>query len=320
MQLKTPVSFFVFNRPHLTEETFSRIREQRPSRLLVVADGPRPDHATDHAQVVAVRRIVQNVDWPCDVERLYAEENLGLRERMSTGLSWVFTRVDRAIVLEDDCVPNTTFFRFCEELLDYYEDDPRVGMITGNNFQGGNWRGDGSYYFSKYPHCWGWATWARAWQLHDPSMPYWPAMESTPNWAELIGDPFEQQYWARIFDMVTETDFESWAYPWTATCFYYGLLTATPNVNLVANIGFGPDATHTRLAKSPAVETQPMGSIRHPDVVRRNREAESHDFEHVYGGRELRERQKPWGLVRWVARRIARRLRFAYRTHLKRSL
>ena len=159
----TPIAYFVFNRPQHTEKTFAVIRTQRPSQLFVIADGPRAGHPTDIERCAAVREIVANVDWSCEVHRKYADTNLGLKKNVSRGLDWVFSQVERATVLEDDCVAHPDFFRFCDQLLEYYAHEECVSVITGNNFQNGQHRGEAgaSYYFSKYNHCWGWATWPR---------------------------------------------------------------------------------------------------------------------------------------------------------------
>jgi hypothetical protein len=170
----TAVAYIVFNRPAHTAKTFAVLREQRPQQLFIIADGPRPGHPTDAERCAQVRKVVENVDWPCDVRREYASTNLGLQRRVSSGLDWVFSQVDRAIVLEDDCVAHSDFFTFCDTLLERYAEDERVAVVTGNNFQNGRQRGEGSYYFSKYNHCWGWATWRRAWRHYRDDLPFWP--------------------------------------------------------------------------------------------------------------------------------------------------
>jgi hypothetical protein len=213
-----------------------------------------------------VREIVEKIDWPCDVHRNYAEENLGLKRRVSSGLDWVFSQVDRAIVLEDDCLPHPDFFTFCGALLNRYENDERVSVITGNNFQDGRKRGNAAYYFSKYNHCWGWATWRRAWQHYSGDLPFWPEWKLTSDWRRKIPDRIEQRYWADIFERVSRNEIDSWAYPWTGSVWYHGGLTATPNVNLVTNIGFGPEGTHTVVKEDQyVVPVFPLGSLTHPE-------------------------------------------------------
>ena len=192
--LRAPVVFIVFNRLDHAAKTFAAIRAQRPRRLFIVADGPRAEHPSDVERCAAVRAVVDQVDWPCDVRRNYAEINLGLKRRVSSGLEWVFDQVDRAIILEDDCLPHSDFFFFCDELLQRYADDHRVWVITGNNFQNGRKRGDAAYYFSKYSHCWGWATWRRAWKHYDGHIPFWPEWQLSKRWATMNPDRVERRY------------------------------------------------------------------------------------------------------------------------------
>ena len=135
--MNTPIAYFIFNRPRQTRITFAAIRSQRPDKLFIVADGPRRDHQSDLELCREAQRIVEQIDWPCRAYRNYADLNMGLKQRVSSGLDWVFEKVDRAIILEDDCLPHPDFFMFCETLLELYKDDERVWVITGNNFQNG---------------------------------------------------------------------------------------------------------------------------------------------------------------------------------------
>lgn len=285
--IRTPIVYIVFNRPQHTTQTFAAIRAQQPSQLFIIADGPRPNHPTDAERCKAVRAIVEQIDWPCEVHRNYADANFGLKRRVSSGLDWVFSLVERAIVLEDDCLPHPDFFRFCDELLERYADDERVAVITGNNFQDGQNRGDASYYFSKYNHCWGWATWRRAWQHYQGDLPFWPEWRSSETWHRLTPDSIERRYWNKIFEQIRAKKIDSWAYPWTASVWFKGGLTATPNVNLVSNIGFGAESTHTASADSPLADmaTNSLGNITHPRSVLQDVVADHFVFDHVYGGR-----------------------------------
>ncbi len=169
-----PIAFVFFNRPQPTQAGFERIRAARPSRLFLISDAPRAGRTGEADLVRECRRIVRGIDWPCDVQMIYADENMGCGRRISSGITQAMTEVDRLIILEDDCVPEPSFFSYCEQLLDRYEDDQRVMAISGDNFQLGTHRTNASYYFSKYPHCWGWATWRRAWQHFRLDIPAWP--------------------------------------------------------------------------------------------------------------------------------------------------
>ena len=284
---QTPVAYIVFNRPQHTEKTFAVLREQRPSQLFIIADGPRAGHPTDEQHCAAVRGIVTNVDWPCEVHRKFADSNLGLKKNVSQGLDWVFGQVERAIVLEDDCLPHPDFFRFCETLLDRYAYEERVSVITGQNLQFGRQRGHGAYYFSKYPHCWGWATWRRAWQYYQGDLPFWPEWSQSDDWRKKTPDIVERRYWCKIFEHVRAEQIDSWAYPWMGSVWYYGGLTATPNVNLVSNIGFGPESTHTGSVDSPlaCMPAEAVGSLDHFPSIEKNSDADSYVFNNVYGGK-----------------------------------
>ena len=194
-QLQTPVVLLIFNRPDTTERVFETIRQAKPPKLLVVADGPRADKPGEAEKCAAVRAILDRVDWDCQVIQNYADTNLGCRERVSSGLNWVFETVEEAIILEDDCLPHPTFFRFCEELLERYRHDDRIMTISGNNLQFGRPHTEDGYYFSRYTHIWGWASWRRAWRFYDLEMKAWPELRNT-NWlAEKMKSERSANYW-----------------------------------------------------------------------------------------------------------------------------
>jgi hypothetical protein len=288
--IKTPVAFFVFNRPQHTAQSFNVIRSQKPASLFIIADGPRDGYPADVQKCAEVRSLVEQIDWPCEVHRNYADSNIGLKNRVSSGLNWVFKQAERAIILEDDCVPHPDFFSFCDALLELYADDERISVITGNNFQGGQRRGDGSYYFSKYNHCWGWATWRRAWLNYDGDISFWPEFEESIKWTDIVPDPVERKYWKAIFDRVHRNEVNSWAYPWTASVWYKSGLTVTPNVNLVSNIGMDSEATHTTSEQSDLsnISTHPLGEIKHPIIIKLDEKADKFVFDNIYGGLYLR--------------------------------
>jgi hypothetical protein len=245
-RLSTPVAFIIFNRPDTTARVFEAIRQAKPPQLLVIADGPRAEHPEDAEKCAAARAIIEQVDWDCKVLTNFAKTNMGCKRRVSSGLDWVFETVEETIVLEDDCLPHSTFFRFCEELLDRYRDDERIMAISGDNYQFGRQRTRYSYYFSRYPHCWGWATWRRAWRHYDGEMELWPVVRDGGWLEDILGNERAIAYWTRIFDKTHNGDINSWAYAWTFACWIQSGLTILPAVNLVSNIGFGLNATHTR--------------------------------------------------------------------------
>jgi hypothetical protein len=245
-QLTTPVAFMIFNRPDTTERVFAEIAKAKPTKLLVVGDGARIGRQGEPEKVAATRAIIERVGWDCEVLTNFSETNLGCKRRMSTGIDWIFDQVEQAIILEDDCLPDPTFFRFCEELLEFYRLDQRIGQINGINFQFGHRINSDSYYFSKYCHIWGWASWRDRWKNHyDVDMKKWPRIRDGGRLADLVGSPAEEKYWTGIFERTYQGRIDTWDYQWIFACMLQGRLTILPNSNLVSNIGFGPGATHT---------------------------------------------------------------------------
>lgn len=242
-----PVLLTVFNRPHETRQVLARLKDVRPEKIFVAADGPREGKPEDQNLCDEVRRMVaQEITWPAAVNTDFAAKNLGLRRRLASAVSWALEHEDRVIVLEDDCLPTPSFFRFCTELLEHCRNDHRVGVVTGDNFQPEGFARPASYYFSRYPHCWGWATWRRAWDLYDDGMSDWPEVRESGWLRDLFPHALEALYWRQIFDGTYSGEIQSWAYRWTYSCWRHGLLTATPVLNLVTNIGTGAAASNTR--------------------------------------------------------------------------
>ncbi len=311
---KTPIAYIIFNRPNCTKISFSVLQEQKPSQLFIIADGPRKDYPDDIEKCHEARKIVENINWPCQVYHNYSDNNLGLKQRVSSGLNWVFENVDRAIVLEDDCVAHPDFFYFCETLLEMYSENKNISVITGDNFQNGNWRGEASYYFSKYNHCWGWATWKRSWENYHGDIPFWSDWKNSDSWIKQMSDKTERKYWEVIFDRVAQGQIDSWAYPWIASTWYKGGLTVTPNMNLVSNIGFGQESTHTSDKKSifSNMSVQSTGEIIHPKQIALNEEADNWTFNFHFGGKYLRFPQNllnfPTRIMSYVKRKFAQYL------------
>jgi hypothetical protein len=259
--LETPVALVIFNRPDCTARSLAAIRAARPRRLFVIADGPRAERPGEAELCAEVRALVElGVDWECEVVRDYSADNLGCARRVASGLDGVFSQVDAAIVLEDDCVADPTFFPFCAELLGRYRDADSVWHIGGANFQATPL--PDRYYFSRYNHVWGWATWKRAWSHFDWNMKEWPRLRGTRWLAELLGDTSAAKYWRDAFDAVHAGRVNSWAYRWTYSLWRGGGLAVTAGVNLVQNIGFDAAATHMR--KTDAKLSRPTRPIIFP--------------------------------------------------------
>ena len=280
MVLDTPVALFLFNRPEPTARVFARIAEARPRQLFLIADGPRTE--AERPRCEAARQAVSRVDWDCHVRRNFSDENLGCRVRMSSGIDWVFSQVEEAILLEDDCLPHPTFFPYCAELLARFGEDERIVMISGDNFQRGRRRTPFSYYFSRIPHVWGWATWRRAWRHYDVTINRWPELRDA-GWLEAtLRDADVARAYRRLFDDTHSGKIDTWDYQLTLAAWQQEALTVLPEVNLVTNLGFGPDATHTKACNSPdaALPVHPMEfPLRHPEQVQRCVEADDFTFE-----------------------------------------
>lgn len=303
-RVNTPVAFIVFNRPTLTERVFRVISEAKPRQLFLVADGPRSDRPGEAESCAAVRAIVDRVDWECEVHRNYSDANLGCGLRISSGLNWVFSIAGRAIILEDDCLPHPTFFRFCEELLDRYDRDERVGAISGDNFNITP-RKSASYFFSIFPLIWGWATWARAWKHHDLAMQAWPKARKTALLRKLFWDRASRKYWQYLFDETFRRKIDTWDYQWTFACWLRSFLTVVPEVNLVSNIGLDENSTHTFESSTEALQChlQPMHfPLSHPKLVRRDAFADNQIKRRVF-----RIKSFP-GRVQAALSRVANRL------------
>ena len=287
--LKTPIAFFIFNRPELTEQVFQAISEQRPAKLLVVADGARNGRVGESERCLQARAILKRIDWECELLTNFSELNLGCRDRLTSGLNWVFDQVEEAIVLEDDCVPDSSFFTYCEELLERYRDDERVFQICGSacqkvNTQGGMDSQSYSYYFSKINYVWGWASWRRAWKKHDVHMSVWPEVREK-NYLRDLGDPRFVEFWSERFEEVYQKKLDTWDYQWVFTSWVNNGLAIVPSVNLIKNIGFGPEATHTHdlldaRSNSPSLSIQ--FPLRHPPFVMRDCSADAEDMSTRY--------------------------------------
>jgi hypothetical protein len=276
-QLTTPIAFIIFNRPDLTQKVFNAIASAKPTKLFVIADGPRQHKVGETEQCTLTRSIIDAVDWPCEVFTNYSDINLGCNQRISSGLDWVFNQVEEAIILEDDCLPHPTFFQFCNELLKKYRHDERIMAISGDNFRFGRRRTPESYYFSRYNHCWGWATWRRAWQYYDVNMKLWPDVRDQGWLKDLLNNPFAVQYWQKKFQDVHDNTIDTWDFRWTFACWIHNGLSILPNVNLVSNIGFGGSGTHTQYRKNPFANlpTEAMEfPLQHPLFMIRNHQAD----------------------------------------------
>ena len=243
LDLRTPVALVIFNRPDHTMRVLNAIAAVRPRTLYVIADGPRCDRPEDERLVAETRAVIDRVDWPCELRTCYSEENLNCHIRIASGLDWLFADEPEAIILEDDCVPEPTFFRFCEELLQRYRDDERVQMISGSTATAVD-DAACSYRFSRTYSIWGWATWARAWTHYDATMRAWPRVRDT-RWLENhLGDERQAMLARTWFEAAHSGPIRQWDFQWLFSGWLRDAVAVSPSVNLVSNIGFGAGATH----------------------------------------------------------------------------
>ncbi|HRQ80539.1 MAG TPA: hypothetical protein PKZ97_05425 [Azospirillaceae bacterium] len=286
---RTPVALFLFNRPDATAQVMARIAAARPSRLLLVADGPRPSRPDDLALCRAARAAALNVDWPCEVSTLFADDNLGCGRRMATGLDWVFEQAEEAVVFEDDCVPEVSFFGFCDELLERYRHDQRIGVISGYNpleENGADGQGAAdSYFFSRYSQTWGWASWRRVWRLFDHRLAALPDALSRGLMDDVFEEPHVRMEWLRFFVTYGRNRDRLWDYQFSFAQMSQSLLSVIPSRSQVANIGCArPDATNAFAENVLGlVPSRPLDfPLRHPPFVVRSRAKDRRLEEIVY--------------------------------------
>lgn len=249
-KLTVPVIFCVFKRLDTTKQVFAKIREAEPQKLYVVSDAPREGVLGESEKVEEVRAYIdEHVDWNCELIHHYAEKNMGCGRRISSGISWVFEREERAIILEDDCVPDITFFRYCQEMLEYYENDERILLISGNNPIEQLYHTEHDYLFSHVPFVWGWATWRRVWKLYDYNMDSWPQNKKNTLIKKAIPVKRAYYYYVSEFDALSgENNKHTWDYQFMYTGIINSMYGILPAKSLVRNIGFIEESTHTKKA------------------------------------------------------------------------
>jgi hypothetical protein len=261
-----PLLMIAFNRPEKTQQIFEAVRAAAPRRLYVAADGPRADVLSDSDRCERTRMVLENVDWPCEVQRLYQTGNLGCKRGVGTAIDWFFAHEESGIILEDDCIPSPDFFPFCAELLERYRDTPEVMMIGGHNLLDVWSASPASYLFSRTAPIWGWATWRRAWAQYDPAMTRWAEPEARARVRSRM-PPTEYRITSQRFESVYEGHLDTWDFGWAFAILVDGGVSAVPAENLISNIGFDSEATHTRRPslREGAVPTHRLEfPVRHP--------------------------------------------------------
>ena len=284
--MSEPLLLIAFNRPDHFAQLIERLRETEPQHIYVAVDGPRLNHPTDAERVQQTRDLIASIDWTGDVHTLIQETNLGCGQGVSTALTWFFDHEERGIILEDDILPRTSFFDFCAELLDRYEHDERVLAISGCNFVPPEHQSHprDAYRFSRVPHIWGWATWRRSWRLHSLDMSDWRDRMSTRQLWEIAGhSPGGFVFWRSIFDLMARNQVDTWDMQLVFEGMSRGMLTATSNVNLVDNIGFGGMATHTEVKPTYLRRSEEIALPTTPIAVQVDEEADAWSRNVVFG-------------------------------------
>jgi len=312
----TPIAIFNFNRPYLTRQVFEVVRQIKPKRLLLVADGPRADRPNDARLCAEVRAIFDKIDWECEVSKNFADANMGSFMRNSSGLSWVFDTVEEAIILEDDCVPSLSFFPYCKELLERYRDDPKIAVISGNCFvPPGPEQADASYFFSIYGLTWGWATWRRVWRQVDLDMSWWEYSAGRKLLKKTFPNAFERLYWLWLYEDIHRGLIKNaWDYQLILTMFRNLWLCVVPKVNLISNIGFGSDATHLIDDATPLAfmkRDEQEFPLRHPVKIFRSTKMDHEIFKF-----RILHKYQP-SLIRQIMSRMLSVLPFAWRVKIR---
>jgi hypothetical protein len=270
-QTKSPVLFLIFNRPDTTLQVFEQIRLAKPSKLYVAADGFRSEKIEEEALCKETRSILNQIDWDCDVKTLFRDKNLGCKYAVSSAIDWFFENEEQGIILEDDCLPHNDFFQFCDKLLEKYQNDHRIMHIGGTNFHSNVQWGAATYYFSNLVNVWGWASWRRAWQKYNVELQDYTAIDSFENFNKIFGHKLIANCWATIFQRLIDKKINTWDYQWTITVMLNNGLSIMPNLNLIQNIGFGENATHTKNSKEinsvSNLKTFPISKWSHPIVI-----------------------------------------------------
>ena len=284
MRLKAPVLFLIFNRPDTTQRVFDAIRQAKPARLFVAADGPREDRHGEAEKCTQARSIIGNIDWDCEVVTRFREKNLGCRKAVSSAIDWFFENVEEGIILEDDCLPSRSFFMYCDELLAHYRDDTKVMQICGSNYFKGFETREKSYFFSRFGPIWGWASWRRAWGYYDVDMRLWPEIKKNKVSKNFYESKDEELNRIAVYDKTFSGEIDTWDYQWSFAKMINAGLSIIPSVNLIANIGFSSEATHTSDPSDPFsnMESKNLSfPLSHPVRVSADRAADRMFVENV---------------------------------------
>jgi hypothetical protein len=293
MMFEVPVLFIIFNRKNSTEKVFEQIRLVKPKQLFIAADGPRKYIPGEDKKCENIRSwILENIDWNCEIKTLFRDQNIGCGRGPSEAITWFFEHVNEGIILEDDCLPNISFFKFCDENLNKYRNYDNISIISGNNFQIRQPMIIGSdYYFSVFPSTWGWATWKRSWDGFDYHIRKWKTIEQKEFLNFLFREKQYQGWWKWYLDKIyNEQPDDMWDFQFYFHCIERKQLAVIPGANLVSNIGHGPMASHTTnkggyFDSIPAYELE--FPLKHPDKIQRNYDADLFVQKMLFGEVEI---------------------------------
>lgn len=290
--MQIPILLLVYNRYEGTEKLIKILNKIKPKKIYIAADGPKLNNIIDIANCSRVRKLFDKINWRCKIYKKYNNYNLGCKESITRSLNWFFSKVKEGIVLEDDCLPNKSFFRFCNVMLKKYRYNNKIFCISGSNYSK-NTKIKSSYYFSKYPHCWGWASWRRAWKYNETNISFWPKYKKTDIWKKLHTNYIEKIYWEKIFNTTYNNNFNSWAYPWTLSVWKKNGLTIIPKKNFITNIGIGKNTENSFFRNSNDVyKSHSIKKInKHPRIIS---VAEKNDLEVFYSHYKPFNYLYPW--------------------------
>lgn len=249
-----PILFVCFNRLEIAKKSFEAIVQVKPKKIYIACDGARENKSGEKEKVNKVREnILKMITWECEVKTLFQEKNLGCSQGVYTAINWLFSHEEKGIILEDDCVPNQSFFIFMKEMLNKYITDDRIAMVSGfNPYAKKENNKEVSYYFSKFKSCWGWGTWKRAWKNMDLNL---RCLDG--NYKDDIilnmgyNKEFTQNYWKYRLKLIELNEVSAWDWQWYISTSSQSQYAILPIENLVSNIGFGVEATHTNSKKLP---------------------------------------------------------------------
>ena len=293
----TPILLIAWRRPKETKEVIESLKIIKPKKLFISCDGARDHNKEECEKVKKTQEILRkNINWDCEVKWKISEKNLGCKIGVTNSINWFFSNVKEGIILEDDIIAHDDFFQYCQILLEKYRNDKRVWCISGSNNQDNIKRGEGSYYFGKVPLIWGWATWRDRWDKYDINLSKWPEIKSASILDSIFSDNLQKKYWYSIFENFYKFGVpDTWDYAWVLTCLINNGLTAIPNKNLIRNIGFNLDATHTKWPINKVNKVSGIGgSLVDPKFIVCDLEAEKYQFDFFFGGFSKRMRRNPF--------------------------